>query len=198
MSTIAPTAARAIGERLATTAWRFLEAPVSGSRPKAEDGTLTIMVGGEPADFERARPLFEAMGERIVHVGPRATPSSRSCSRTRWAPCTRWRSPSRCWPPSAGLDPDAFLEVAAGSAGNSTVLGLKGRPMFERDFKPLFKLEHMLKDVRHCLDEARALGVELRLGSLVEPLTAGRRDGPRGGGLRRCDPGIGVTGAAFP
>jgi 3-hydroxyisobutyrate dehydrogenase-like beta-hydroxyacid dehydrogenase len=70
----------------------------------------------------------------------------------------------------AGLDPGAFLEVAAGSAGNSTVLGLKGRPMFDRDFKPLFKLEHMLKDVRHCLDEARALGVELRLGSLVEPL----------------------------
>jgi 3-hydroxyisobutyrate dehydrogenase-like beta-hydroxyacid dehydrogenase len=72
----------------------------------------------------------------------------------------------------AGLDPDAFLEVAAGSAGNSTVLGLKGRPMFERDFEPLFKLEHMLKDLRHCLDEARALGVELRLGTLAEPLYA--------------------------
>ena len=71
MSTIAPTAARAIGERLADDGVAFLEAPVSGSRPKAEDGTLTIMVGGEPADFERARPLFEAMGERIVHVGPR-------------------------------------------------------------------------------------------------------------------------------
>ena len=70
----------------------------------------------------------------------------------------------------------AFLEVAAGSAGNSTVLGLKGRPMFERDFTPLFKLEHMLKDVRHCLDEARALGVELRLGSLVEPLYARAAD----------------------
>jgi 3-hydroxyisobutyrate dehydrogenase-like beta-hydroxyacid dehydrogenase len=72
----------------------------------------------------------------------------------------------------AGLDAGAFLEVAAGSAGNSTVLALKGRPMFERDFTPLFKLEHMLKDIRHCLDEARALGIELRLGSLVEPLYA--------------------------
>ena len=71
MSTIAPTAARAIGERLADDGVAFLEAPVSGSRPKAEDGTLTIMVGGEPDDFERARPLFDAMGERIVHVGPR-------------------------------------------------------------------------------------------------------------------------------
>ena len=56
MSTIAPTAARAIGERLAEDGAAFLDAPVSGSRPKAEDGTLTIMVGGEDADFERARP----------------------------------------------------------------------------------------------------------------------------------------------
>ena len=200
MSTIAPTAARAIAERLADDGVAFLEAPVSGSRPKAEDGTLTIMVGGEPEDFERARPLFEAMGERIVHVGPRATPSSRSCSPTRWARCTRWRWPSRCWSWSApGLNPDAFLEVAAGSAGNSTVLGLKGRPMFERDFTPLFKLEHMLKDVRHCLEEARALGVELRLGSLAEPLYAKAAEkGHGGGGLRRCDPGIGVIGATFP
>src|SRR5215213_4528539 len=71
MSTIAPTAARAIGDRLADDGLEFLEAPVSGSRPKAEDGTLTIMVGGERAAFERAQPLFEAMGERIVHVGPR-------------------------------------------------------------------------------------------------------------------------------
>ena len=62
--------------------------------------------------------------------------------------------------------------MASGSAANSYVLGLKGRPMFERDFTPLFKLEHMLKDVRHCLDEARALGVELRLGSFVEPFFA--------------------------
>src|SRR5829696_2539904 len=69
MSTIAPTAARAIGERLADDGVAFLEAPVSGSRPKAEDGTLTIMVGGEQAAFEHALPLYEAMGERIVHVG---------------------------------------------------------------------------------------------------------------------------------
>ena len=71
-----------------------------------------------------------------------------------------------------GLDPDAFLEVAAGSAGASTVLSLKGRPMFDENFEPLFKLEHMLKDVRHCLAEARALGVELQMGELAESLYA--------------------------
>ena len=174
MSTIAPTAARAIGERLDDDGVAFLEAPVSGSRPKAEDGTLTIMVGGEEADFERARPLFEAMGERIVHVGPRghaqlaklltntmgavhAAALAESVLAVEKAGHRPGRASSR-WPPAA--------------PANSTVLGLKGKPMFERDFTPLFKLEHMLKDVRHCLDEARALGVELRLGSLVEPLFA--------------------------
>jgi 3-hydroxyisobutyrate dehydrogenase-like beta-hydroxyacid dehydrogenase len=173
MSTIAPTAARAIGERLEADGAAFLEAPVSGSRPKAEDGTLTIMVGGEDADFERARALFDAMGELIVHVGPRGHAQlAKLLTNTMGAIHAAALAESVLAVEAAGVDPDAFLKVAAGSAGNSTVLGLKGRPMFERDFTPLFKLEHMLKDVRHCLDEARALGVELRLGSMVEPLYA--------------------------
>jgi len=181
MSTIAPTAARAIGERLEDDGVAFLEAPVSGSRPKAEDGTLTIMVGGERDDFERAGPLFQAMGERIVHVGPRGHAQlAKLLTNTMGAVHAVALAESVVAAEAAGLDPDAFLEVAAGSAGNSTVLTLKGRPMFERDFTPLFKLEHMLKDVRHCLDEARALGVELRLGSMVEPLFARIADAGHG------------------
>ncbi len=173
MSTIAPTAARAIGERLADDGVAFLEAPVSGSRPKAEDGTLTIMVGGEREAYERARPLFDAMGERIVHVGPQGHAQlAKLLTNTMGAVHAVALAESVLAAERAGLDPGAFLEVAAGSAGNSTVLGLKGRPMFERDFTPLFKLEHMLKDVRHCLDEARALGIELRLATFVEPIFA--------------------------
>jgi 3-hydroxyisobutyrate dehydrogenase-like beta-hydroxyacid dehydrogenase len=173
MSTIAPTAAKAIGERLEDDGVAFLEAPVSGSRPKAEAGTLTIMVGGERADFERAQPLFDAMGELIVHVGPRGHAQlAKLLTNTMGAIHAAALAESVLAVEKAGIDPDAFLRVAAGSAGNSTVLGLKGKPMFERDFTPLFKLEHMLKDVRHCLNEARALGVELRLGSFVEPFFA--------------------------
>jgi len=171
MSTIAPTAARAIGERLADDGVDFLEAPVSGSRPKAEDGTLTIMVGGDQSDFERARPLFDAMGERIVYVGPRGHAQlAKLLTNMMGAVHAVALAESVLAAERVGLNPDAFLDVAAGSAGNSTVLDLKGRPMFERDFTPLFKLEHMLKDVRHCLDEAKALGVELRLGAFVKPL----------------------------
>ena len=69
MSTIGPRAAGRIAERLAERGVEFMDAPVTGSSPKAEDGTLTIMAGGSADSFKRARPLFEAMGELIVHVG---------------------------------------------------------------------------------------------------------------------------------
>jgi 3-hydroxyisobutyrate dehydrogenase len=173
MSTIAPSAAKSIGDRLAESGLGFLEAPVSGSRPKAEDGTLTIMAGGERGAFERALPLLDAMGERIVHVGPQGHGQlAKLLTNTMGAVNAAALAEAVLTVKRAGIDPERFLEVAGGSAGASTVLTLKGRPMFDESFEPLFKLEHMLKDVRHCLDEARALGVELRLGSLAETLYA--------------------------
>jgi 3-hydroxyisobutyrate dehydrogenase-like beta-hydroxyacid dehydrogenase len=82
---------------------------------------------------------------------------------------------------AAGLDEDAFLEVAAGSAGASAVLSLKGRAMFDETYEPvLFKLEHMLKDVRHTLDEAGALGIDLRLPALAEGFYARAADAGHG------------------
>jgi 3-hydroxyisobutyrate dehydrogenase-like beta-hydroxyacid dehydrogenase len=173
MSTIAPSAARAIGERLADGGIDFLEAPVSGSRPRAEDGTLTIMAAGERATFERALPLLEALGERIVHVGPRGHGQlAKLLTNTMGAVNAAALAEAVLAVRRAGVNPDAFLEVAGASAGASTVLTLKGRPMLEGDFEPLFKLEHMLKDVRHCLEEASALGVQLRMGALAEGLYA--------------------------
>ena len=171
MSTIAPSAAIAMADWLAERGLQFLEAPVSGSRPKAEDGTLTIMAGGGDEAFERARPLLEAMGELIVHVGPQghgqmAKVLTNMMGAVNAAALGEAVTVAR----KAGLDPEAFLEVAGGSAGNSTVLQLKGRPMFDHDFEPLFRLEHMLKDVRHALAEARQLGVELDLARLAESL----------------------------
>ncbi|MGH2761839.1 MAG: NAD(P)-dependent oxidoreductase [Thermoleophilaceae bacterium] len=180
MSTIAPTASRAIAERLAPA--EFVEAPVSGSKPKAEDGTLTIMAGGSPEGFERARPLFEAMGERIVHVGPVGhgqlakllTNAMGAVNAAALAEAVRTAK-------AAGIDRDAFLEVAGGSAGASAMVSLKGSPMFEESFEPaLFKLEHMLKDVRHCIAEARALGISLQLGALAERLYAAAEEAGHG------------------
>jgi 3-hydroxyisobutyrate dehydrogenase len=180
MSTIAPSSSKAIAERLAPLP--YVEAPVSGSKPKAEDGTLTIMAGGSPEDFARARPLFDILGERIVHVGPVGhgqlakllTNTMAAVNAAALAECVHAAK-------AAGLDRQAFLEVAAGSAGASAMVTLKGEPMFEERFEPaLFKLEHMLKDVRHCVAEARALGVELKLGALAETLYAKAADSGQG------------------
>jgi 3-hydroxyisobutyrate dehydrogenase-like beta-hydroxyacid dehydrogenase len=180
MSTISPTASRAIAERVAPL--DFVEAPVSGSKPKAEDGTLTIFAGGEPAAFERARPLFDVMGERIVHVGPLGHGQmAKLLTNTMGAVNAAVLAEAVRTAKAAGLDEDAFLEVAAGSAGASGVLNLKGRSMFEETYEPaLFKLEHMLKDVRHTLDEARALGIELKLPALAEAFYARAADAGHG------------------
>src|SRR5204862_8226699 len=70
MSTMAPRAVKRIAERLAERHVGFVDAPVTGSKPRAEDGTLTIMAGGSEDDFARAKPLFEAIGKLIVHCGP--------------------------------------------------------------------------------------------------------------------------------
>jgi len=167
MSTISPTASRSIGERVAPR--DFIEAPVSGSKPKAEDGTLTIFAGGTAEAFERARPLFDVMGERIVHVGPLGHGQmAKLLTNTMGAVNAAVLAEAVHTAKAAGLDEDAFLEVAAGSAGASAMLNLKGRPMFEESWEPvLFKLEHMLKDVRHTLAEAEGLGIELKLPALA-------------------------------
>jgi 3-hydroxyisobutyrate dehydrogenase-like beta-hydroxyacid dehydrogenase len=160
MSTIAPSDTRAIGARLAERGVRLVDAPVTGSAPRAEDGTLTIMVGGDPGDFARARPVLEAMGERVVHVGPlghgeMAKLINNSVAAINAAVVAEALIVGR----RAGVDLDALVEVMSAGSGASTMLELKAAPMRAHDYSTLFKLEHMLKDVRHCLEEGQAAGV---------------------------------------
>jgi 3-hydroxyisobutyrate dehydrogenase-like beta-hydroxyacid dehydrogenase len=168
MSTIAPSDARRIGAALKERGHGFVDAPVTGSAPRAEDGTLTIMCGASDDDLERARPLFEAMGEKIVHAGEVGQGQavkviSNSVSATNCAVLAQALVAGR----QAGVDLDALLEVMGSGSANSTMLQLKGRPMLEHDFSPLFKLEHMLKDVRLCLDETRAAGTGFPFAALA-------------------------------
>ena len=178
MSTIAPTAARAIGERLPVP---FLDAPVTGSRPKAEDATLTIMVGGDEAAFDRVRPVLEAMGKLVLRVGPPGHGQmAKLINNTMAAINAAALAEGLVLAQRFGLDTDALLEVAGAGSGASAMLSLKARPMLERDFDALFKLEHMLKDVRHCLAEAEALGVELPLAERAERLYSAAAEGGLG------------------
>jgi 3-hydroxyisobutyrate dehydrogenase-like beta-hydroxyacid dehydrogenase len=160
MSTIGPDAARWIGGLLEQRGVRFVDAPVTGSSPKAEDGTLTIMAGGESADFERAHPLFEAMGELIVHAGPLGHGQMvKLINNSVAAANTAVAAEALLLGKRAGLDLDALVTVVKAGSGDSAMFDVKERPMREHDFTTLFKLAHMLKDLRLCLAEAEAVGV---------------------------------------
>jgi 3-hydroxyisobutyrate dehydrogenase-like beta-hydroxyacid dehydrogenase len=182
MSTIAPTASVSIGERLGERGIHFLDAPVTGSRPKAEDGTLTIMVGGEAEDFEVAKPVLEAMGQLVIHVGPSGHGEMiKLINNTLAAINAAGLAEALLLAQSANLDTDKLRQVLASGSGASTMLALKAEPMIARDFDPLFKLEHMLKDVRHCIREADALGIELPVAKAVESLYSKAAESGLGG-----------------
>jgi 3-hydroxyisobutyrate dehydrogenase-like beta-hydroxyacid dehydrogenase len=173
MSTIPPTASRAIADRLAERGIGFLDAPVTGSSPRAEDGTLTIMAGGGADDFNRALPLFEAMGRLIVHAGPTGHGSMVKLLNNAVAAVNAVAIAEALQIADAyGLDPERLLQVMGAGSASSTMLELKARPMLEHDYEPLFKLAHMLKDVRHCLAETAALGDEFQLAADAERLYA--------------------------
>ena len=173
MSTIAPSAGRAIAGRLRERGIHFLDAPGTGSKPKAEDGTLTIMAGGDADDFERARPLFEAMGKLVLRVGPQGHGSMvKLINNTVAAVNTAALAEGIALAKRAELDLDKLVQVIGAGSGASAMFELKAAPIIEADYEPLFKLGHMLKDVRHCLAEASALGLELPVASAAEALYA--------------------------
>jgi 3-hydroxyisobutyrate dehydrogenase-like beta-hydroxyacid dehydrogenase len=159
MSTIGPDAARRLDERVRGEGHSFIDAPVTGSSPKARTGTLTIMCGGEDADLERARPLFEIMGEKIVVCGKAGQGQAvkvitQAITAVNCATLAQGLLLAR----QAGVNVDALLLTMDGGSSDSTMRALKGKPMLEHDFTPLFKLAHMLKDVELCLAEARTAG----------------------------------------
>jgi 3-hydroxyisobutyrate dehydrogenase len=164
MSTIGPRAALRIAERLAERGVEFMDAPVTGSSPKAADGTLTIMAGGSSDSFKRARPLFEAMGELVVHVGNVGQGQLVKVINNAVAAANATVAAEALLAGKlAGADLDALVTVIKAGSGASAMMELKSGPMRSHDWSTLFKLEHMLKDVRLCLEEAEAVGVRMEL-----------------------------------
>jgi 3-hydroxyisobutyrate dehydrogenase-like beta-hydroxyacid dehydrogenase len=170
-STIGPSAARSIAARLAERGIAMVDAPVTGSAPRAEDGTLTIMAGGSDEDFGRARPALEAMGKLVVHAGPLGHGQmvkviNNAVAATNAAVVGQ----ALLVGSKAGLDLDALIEVMKAGSGASTMLELKAEPMRRHDYTTLFKLEHMLKDVRLCLEEGGTVGAPFPLAALTREI----------------------------
>jgi 3-hydroxyisobutyrate dehydrogenase-like beta-hydroxyacid dehydrogenase len=168
MSTIGPAWAARIGARLADAGLRFVDAPVTGSSPKAEDGTLTIMAGGDTTDVDRARPLFEAMGQTIVHVGPLGHgQASKLVNNAVAAANALVVAEALVAAQALGLDLDKLVAVLGAGAAASTMLALKAAPMRAHDYATRFKTEHMLKDVALCLEATREAGVPFEAAARV-------------------------------
>lgn len=159
-STIGPAAAKDIGDALDERGYSLVDAPVTGSSPKAQDGTLTFMVGATDEEFARLAPALDTMGELIVHAGPRGHGQMIKLLNNAMAAANAAIVGEALVVGSrAGVDLDALVKVVASGAGGSTMLNLKAGPMRAHDYTTLFKLEHMLKDVRLCLEEGQRLGV---------------------------------------
>jgi 3-hydroxyisobutyrate dehydrogenase-like beta-hydroxyacid dehydrogenase len=159
-STIGPTATRQIGAGLAAAGVELLDAPVTGSSPRAEQGTLTIMVGGGEQGFQRALPLLQTMGSLVVHVGALGQGQMLKLINNAVAAANASAlAEALVLAGACGLSLDDFETVLGSGSGASAQLQTKAAAMRAHDFGTLFKTEHMLKDVRLCLEQAQAAGV---------------------------------------
>jgi 2-hydroxy-3-oxopropionate reductase len=162
MSTIPPGTARKVAAGLKDKGIDFLDAPVSGGVVGAEAGTLSIMVGGEKAAFDKALPVFQGMGKNIVHIGESgAGQVTKACNQIVVGLNTLAVAEAYCFARKSGVDPAKVREALLGGFAYSKILENHGQRMLDRNFKPGFKAWMHQKDLNIVLREAHALNLGL-------------------------------------
>jgi len=162
MSTISPSATRAMAARLADEGVDMLDAPVSGGERGAIEGALSIMVGGKTEVYERLLPVFQVLGRNIVHIGDHgAGQVAKACNQTVIAQTIAAVGEAFVLAQSAGVDPSRVREALLGGFAGSRVLDSHGGRMLARDFRPGFKSRLHQKDMRIVLETAHELGIAL-------------------------------------
>jgi 2-hydroxy-3-oxopropionate reductase len=152
---------------------RVLDAPVSGGEVGAVEASLSIMVGGEAADFEAAKPVLEAVGKTIVYVGPAgAGQTVKAANQLIVAGNIELVAEAIVFLDAYGVDMEAALEVLGGGLAGSTVLARKGASMLGGEFNPGFRLQLHHKDLGIVQSAAREAGVVIPLGAVVTQLVA--------------------------
>ena len=170
-STIAAQAARSIARRLAEKGISFLDAPVSGGQKGAIEGTLTFFVGGSAEALEKARPVFQAMGKRITHLGPSgAGQLGKAANQILVGVNLMAVSEALSFAKKAGLPLPALHEALTAGAANSWALEVLGKKMIEGDFKPAFAVKHQQKDLAIVLKTSREKKLPLPGTALVHQL----------------------------
>jgi len=171
MSSINPAISQKVGAACAAKGVEFIDAPVSGGEPKAIDGTLAIMVGGDAKAFSKAEALLKCMGSSVLLTGPVGAGNITKLANQIMVACNIAAMgealvlATRC-----GLDPEVVFNAVKGGLAGSTVLNAKAPMLIARNFKPGFKVKLHQKDLRNALQTAEANNVFLPLTALVQQM----------------------------
>ena len=184
MSSITPQTSIAVAEAAAKAdkGLKVLDAPVSGGEAGAIEAVLSIMVGGEQADFDRVKPILDALGKTIILCGPHGSGQTvKAANQLIVAVNIQACAEAVVFLEKSGVDLDAALDVLAGGLAGSTVLDRKKENFKKRDFKPGFRIDLHHKDMGIVTDAARSVGASLPVGAVVAQLVASLRAQGDGG-----------------
>jgi 2-hydroxy-3-oxopropionate reductase len=180
-SSIRPDVTVALAEQARDRGFRLLDAPVSGGEAGAKDAVLSIMVGGDAADFDEAGPVFDAVGRTIVHVGPSGAGQTVKAATQLIVAVNIEVAEALVFLEAYGVDTEAALEVLGGGLAGSKVLEQKKGNMLSRSFDPGFRIDLHHKDMGIVTAAAREAGVVVPLGALAAQLMASARANGDGG-----------------
>lgn len=188
MSSIDPTVSREISEKLEKNGVYMLDAPVSGGEPKAIDGTLSVMVGGNEKIFDEVKEILSAMSASVVLVGEIGSGNvAKLANQIVVALNIAAVSEAMVFAKKAGVDPEKVYNAIRGGLAGSTVMDAKVPLALERNFKPGFRIELHIKDLQNAIDTGHTVGMPLQLTtSVMEMMQVLKIDGKQGndhGGL---------------
>ncbi|QWA10055.1 2-hydroxy-3-oxopropionate reductase [Sodalis ligni] len=178
MSSIAPLASREIAAALAEKNIAMLDAPVSGGEPKAIDGTLSVMVGGDEAVFKSHYDVMKAMAGSVVHTGDIGAGNvTKLANQVIVALNIAAMSEALVLATKAGVDPEKVFQAIRGGLAGSTVLEAKAPMVLNRNFKPGFRIDLHIKDLANALDTSHGVGAQLPLtAAVMEMMQALKQD----------------------
>jgi 2-hydroxy-3-oxopropionate reductase len=176
MSTISPVVTEELAEAVKEKGASMLDAPVSGGDVGAIEATLSIMVGAEERDFKRAKPLFEAMGKTITHVGPvGAGQVTKAANQVVVALTIEAVSEALVLGSAGGVSPQKILEVLSGGLAGNKVMEVKREKFLSHNFEPGFRSELHHKDLGIALAAGREYGVVLPVTAIVDQMLLSMR-----------------------
>ena len=170
-STISPSESRRIGAALKAKGIDFLDAPCTGSTPGAQGGTLTFMIGGDPAVFEKVKPFLEPMGKRLYYCGKAGMGLQAKLTQNLiLSNILMAFNEGMVLATKGGVNPQLMLDILDNSAAKSGLISYKAPFVFRREFEPNFSVKWMDKDIGLMLESGEELGVPLPLTGLTHQL----------------------------